>query len=105
MTGAECVSAPTEMKSTPVSAMRADGVERDAARGLELRAAGDELDGLAHLGRGHVVEQDDVGAGVERLADVVERLRLDLDRQVRAGRAERARPRRGRRRRAGGGCP
>ena len=36
--GAEWVSAPTEMKSTPVAAISADGLERDAARGLERRA-------------------------------------------------------------------
>ena len=47
---------------------RADGVERDAAGRLELGAAGDERDGARELGRRHVVEQDPVGAGVERLA-------------------------------------
>ncbi len=55
---AEWVSAPTEMKSTPVSAIGADGLERDAAGGLELGPPGDERDRVAQSRRAHVVEQD-----------------------------------------------
>ena len=51
VSGRECVSAPTETKSTPVSAIVADGVERDAARGLGRGAAGDERDRVAELAR------------------------------------------------------
>ncbi len=61
---------------------RADGVEGDAAGGLEPGAPADERDRLAQLGEGHVVEEDRVDTGLERLADLVERLALDLDRQV-----------------------
>ena len=38
-TGTECVSAPTEMKSAPVSAYARDRLERDAARHLDLGGA------------------------------------------------------------------
>ena len=43
------------------------------------RAAGGQRDGVAELVRRHVVEQDPVGAGVERLGDLVQRVALDLD--------------------------
>ena len=80
---AECVSAPIEMKSTPVSAMArtlarvmppdASSGTRPATNPTQTRIWSDA----------HVVEQDPVRARVERLADVVERLGLDLDRQQR----------------------
>ena len=76
------VSAPTEMKSTPVSAYArtvASVMPPEASSGTRPR---DELDGRADLVAAHVVEQDPVDAGLERLGDVVERLRLDLDRHV-----------------------
>ena len=40
----------------------------------------DDLDAAAQLVGGHVVEQEAVGAGRERLLDVRERPALDLDR-------------------------
>ena len=85
---AEWVSAPTEMRSTPVSRDRAHVVEGDAARGLERHAPGDQGDGLPQERRRHVVEQDPVGARRECLGDLVERVALDLDRQARAGGAQ-----------------
>jgi hypothetical protein len=50
------------MKSTPVSAM-ARTVPSVTPPLASVRAAGDQLDGLANERWGHVVEQDDVGAG------------------------------------------
>ncbi len=81
------MSAPTEMKSTPVSAIGANVGERDPARGLERHAAADDLDRPRDLVGAHVVEQDPVGAGLERLDDLFERLGLDLDRDRRVARA------------------
>ena len=57
---AECVSAPTEMKSTPVFGNRADVCQIHAAAGLGLRAAFDFLHRQPQLYRVHVVEQNDV---------------------------------------------
>ena len=68
--GREWVSAPTDMKSTPVAATCPDRLERDAAAGLELGAAADALDVVAQLLRGHVVEQDPRRAGRQRLVDL-----------------------------------
>ena len=102
---AEWVSAPTEMKSTPVSANVADGVERDAAGCLERGATGDQRHGPAQdIGR-HVVEQDPVGAGGERLVELVERVDLDLDRHGRVLRRGGVDARCRRRPRGAGGCP
>ena len=71
------------MKSTPVSAT-ARIVSRvtppeasSAARPAVSSTARRRSDGR------HVVEQDPVGAGGERLADLVERVALDLDRRSR----------------------
>ena len=63
---AECVSAPSETKSTPVSPDLAQVVERDPARSLGLDAAADDRHRLDAARRAHVVEQDAVDAGVER---------------------------------------
>src|SRR5579862_7117574 len=59
--------------------VRTDGRERDAARGLEPGPAPGERDGLAALLRAHVVQQDPADARVECLANLRERLGLDLD--------------------------
>ena len=68
-----------------------------------LARPADERDGARDLGRAHVVEQDPRRARVERLLDLVERLGLDLDRQGAVALGERCeRPRRSRRRGAGG---
>src|SRR5262249_10229297 len=64
---------------------RPNSVERDAAGRLELGAAGGHGDCLAKLLGRHVVEQDSIGAGFQRLSDLGGRVALDLDRE--AGRA------------------
>ena len=70
---------PTEMKSTPVSAIVADAVQRHAARGFELqgpRGAAVERDGLAHVREREIVEQGDIRAGVDGLLAVRRGFRL-----------------------------
>src|SRR6186713_922571 len=62
-----------------------DGVEGDAAGGLEPRAPSGQVDGFAQLIEAHVVEKDRVDADGERLCDLVERVALELDRQRRRG--------------------
>ena len=57
-----CVSAPLEIRSTPVSATARTVCLVDAARGLEQRASGGALDRRAGLLDREVVEQDDIGA-------------------------------------------
>jgi hypothetical protein len=59
--GAECVMAPTAMRSNAGQGDGADGFDRDAARGFQLRLlinAVAHLDGGLHAGAVHVVEQD-----------------------------------------------
>ena len=102
---AEWVSAPTETKSTPVSAISRTVSSVTPPEASSVARPAIERDGLAHQRRRHVVEQDRVGAGVERLAHLVERLGLDLDREARSACAQPLdRGARCRRRRAGG-CP
>src|SRR5581483_1996990 len=60
----------------------ADGGERHAAGCLELGAAGDGADRLAHLLGAHVVEEDPRRSGFDRLEHLLERLRLDLHREA-----------------------
>ena len=79
--GAEWVSAPTEMRSTPVAAIVGDGLQRHSTRGFQQRPAGGQGDRLAQRRNVHVVEQHDVGAGLERLRQLVERRHFDLDAQ------------------------
>ena len=62
-TGAECVRAPTAMRSAPAAAQRGHVVERDPTGHLDRDATADQLDRGCHLGGVHVVEQDQVGAG------------------------------------------
>ena len=77
---------------------RAQRLERDAAGRLELhrpaRVRAVHRDRGAHVFEAELVEQRHVGAGVERLAQFVERLDLDFDRHLRAGRPAPHRPRR-----------
>ena len=91
--GAEWVRAPTEMKSTPVSA-----IGRTVSRSTPPEASSDgplaaprrgvaQLDRLAQRLGVHVVEQQQVGAGPERVGDLVEVAALDLDREVGVGAA------------------
>ena len=85
----EWVSAPTEMKSTPVSATsRARSRVRPPEASSVASAVGDRHR-LGHLLVGHVVEQDPLAAGVEQLAQLVEVGHLDLDGDVRVGGADR----------------
>ena len=51
------------------------------ARALGLGAAGDKLNRGSHVVMGHVVEHDDVGAGLHGLAHHVQVLAFDLDRR------------------------
>ena len=77
--GAECVSAPTEIRSTPVSAIArtvARSTPPDASRIARPPRDRDRL--THHLDR-HVVEQDDLGAGIERQPELIEVRDLDLD--------------------------
>ena len=77
--GAECVSAPTLMKSTPVSATArtvSSVIPPDASSSARPATSGD---GLSQLVRGHVVEQQPRHARVERRAHLVERRALHLD--------------------------
>ena len=84
----ECVSAPTEMKSTPVSATsRARSRVRPPEASSTARPAL-IAHRLGHHRGGHVVEQDPLAAGVEQLAQLVEVGHLDLDREVRVGRTD-----------------
>ena len=57
----------------------ADGFQIDAATRFGFGAARDNLDGLAQLGSRHVVEEDDVSAGVGRLARLLEGVGFDLN--------------------------
>ena len=70
--GAEWVSAPTEMKSTPVSAISRTFVEVDRRPRPRAPAPSPARRAARHrraqLARAHVVEQQAVGAGLERLA-------------------------------------
>ena len=64
----------------------ADGGEIHAAAGLGLRASGDEGDGGAELVGGHVVEEDDVRAGVHGLGDLIKSVRFNFDFELRIAR-------------------
>ena len=78
--GAECVSAPTLITSTPafgeLASTRSSVMPPEASsRARPARTP----HGLAQRLDVEVVEQDDVGAGPERLLELVERVDLDLD--------------------------
>ena len=82
--GAEWVSAPMLMRSTPVWA-NARTVARftpPEASSSNLRRRGiAPAHGLGHLLRLEVVDQDDVGGAAERTVELLERIDLDLDRR------------------------
>ena len=79
--GAEWVSAPTEIRSTPVAAISATlssvtpPEASNSARPAVMATA------FRRSAIVHVVEQHDVGAGLERLRQLVERRHFDLDAQ------------------------
>ena len=87
---AECVSAPTEIRSMPAPRDRGDVLERDAAARLEQRRALRARPGSSPPPRAasarHVVEEHDVRFRLERRLELLERLDLDLD-DDRPGRA------------------
>ena len=83
----EWVSAPTEMKSTPVSATSRARSKVSPPEASRRGPAGGDPDRLGHRRGVHVVEQDPVAAGVEQLAELVEVGDLDLHREVGVGRA------------------
>jgi len=57
----------------------ADGIEADAAGGLGEGTAGDQLHSGAELVGRHVVEEDDIGAGLSGEASLVKGVGLDFD--------------------------
>ena len=79
--GAEWVSAPTEIRSTPVAAIAAtlsSVTPPDASNSARPAVMATAFRKSATV---HVVEQHDVGAGLERLRQLVERRHFDLDPQ------------------------
>src|SRR5207302_101981 len=59
---------------------RGDVVERDAPRCFGHEAAGYQFDRLPHGGDVHVIEQHRIGeTSVQHLAELMERVHLDLD--------------------------
>src|SRR5262249_39217098 len=60
-----------------------DSLEADTAGHLNVRAAIHPSDSRANLGVAHVVDQDGFGSPGERLVDLLQALRFDLDRQTR----------------------
>ena len=83
-TGAECVSAPTEMRSAPAFANSGRCLDGHASRHLDedpLRCSADRDDAHAvrHLFLVHVVEHHDRGTGIGGLLHLVGTVALDLD--------------------------
>ena len=78
--GAECVSAPIEMKSAPGPCVSAGSESSVTPPDTSTSAApSSSVDGRAHLAGRHVVEHDEVDAGGARFVDLFERVALDLD--------------------------
>jgi hypothetical protein len=65
--------------------VRRRGAQGEAARGLQERAAAHQRHGLLALAGREVVQQDQVGARVQDLAQLVQGVDLDLDRHVGEG--------------------
>ncbi len=80
---AECVSAPTEMKSTPVSAMARTPARFTPPLASVFARPLTFLHRQPQLHQVHVVEQDDVRARVGRLLHLLQRVGFDLDFQFR----------------------
>ena len=85
----EWVSAPTEMKSTPVAATSRARSKVSPPDASSFARPAVMPDRLGHHVGGHVVEQDLLAAGVEQLAELVEVGHLDLDAEVGVGAADR----------------
>ena len=79
MTRAEWVNAPTEIRSTPVSAIRRDRLQRHAARRLDGHAPPMSATASRSSPAAHIVEQHGVGAFRHDLAQLHQRVDLDLD--------------------------
>ena len=78
-TGAEWVSAPTDMASTPVSAMARTLWRPNPARGFEPHDPVCHGDRPAKVGEGKVIKHDDVRREGQRLGELLQRIHLDLD--------------------------
>ena len=94
---AECVRAPAETKSTPASAAAraVSGVMRPEASVVTSAPVASlksftSTTAFGHRGGRHVVEQDALGAGVERLVHLVERARLGLEEEAAQAAVQRA---------------
>ena len=81
------VSAPTEMKSTPVSAIARTfrGECRPRPRASAARRASDSGNRRRRSSSAEVIEQHAVGARSDRLAQLVESLDLDFNADARGG--------------------
>lgn len=64
-----------------------EAFQGDAAGGFGEGAAVDEGEGAAEGGEGEVVEEDDIGPGVEHGGDLGEVINLDLDGEIGRGEA------------------
>jgi hypothetical protein len=85
------VSLPTEMRSTPVAAMRADAVQVHPARHFQHGAAGVQRVGAVHVVQRKVVQQHAGRAGLPGLrCSSARTFHLDLD--AHAGVQRKARP-------------
>ncbi len=80
--GAECVSAPIEMRSAPVARVRRDVLERDAAGDLDREPTAHQLHQRGRLIHRAVVEQHGVGAGRQGGFDLGRGAALDLHEQA-----------------------
>ena len=85
--GAECVSAPIEMKSGRDRANAGSESSVTPPETSTRHAPVEQLDGRAHFARRHVVEHDDVGTRGARFGHLLERVALDFDDAPRPARA------------------
>ncbi len=95
----DCVSAPTEMKSTPVSAYARTFsrlMPPAHSSGIRRRWRRTNLDRLAHMLDADMVEQDRLRAMVQRLLQFLQRPHFNFDRLPAAPVADRALQRRNR---------
>ena len=82
--GAECVRAPNRHKSAPVAASSGIRAQRDAAGNFGPGTAAAAPHRLSNVVGCHVVEQQDVGAGIlEARSTCSKRLDFDFDHRLR----------------------